>query len=142
MSEDINRKDMFCCIISRHLSGSRISFINKVWTLSRRMNEDSLKNMHLIVDKEVKKHKDETLAELYRMILNQDMCQHFPDLCDIMELRLSDLNKCVLLMSILGFTPCEIADLLLSTTHSIKTIMLNIRKKYPVYEEPLTKYNL
>ena len=98
--------------------------------------------MHLIVDKEVKKHKDETLAELYRMILNQDMCQHFPDLCDIMELRLSDLNKCVLLMSILGFTPCEIADLLLSTTHSIKTMMLNIRKKYPVYEEPLTKYNL
>lgn len=134
-----NRKDMFCSIISGHLSGSRISFINKVWTLSRRMNEANLKNIHLIVDKEVKKHKDETLAELYQMILNPGMFHQFPELCDIMQLRLSDMNKCIVLLSILDFSPNEMADLLLSTTHSIKTIMLNIRKKYPKYEGPLTK---
>ena len=67
------------------------------------------------------------------------MSQDFPELDDIMYLKLSDLNKCILLMSILGFSANEMADLLLSTPHSIQTMMLNIRKKYPVYEKFLTR---
>lgn len=134
-----NRKDAFCSVISNHLSNSRISFINKVWTLSRKINTDNLKHVHIIVDKEVKQHKEETLSELYRLILNNEMSVDFPEIREIMHLRLSDMNKCILLMSILGFHATEIANLLLSTTHSVQTMMLNIRKRYPEYAEHLTK---
>lgn len=136
---DNNRRDVFCCMISNHLSSSRISFINKVWTLSRKINPDNLKHVHVIVDKEVKRHKVETLSELYRLILNNKMSVDFPEVREIMHLRLSDMNKCILFMSILGFHATEIADLLLSTTHSIQTMMLNIRKKYPEYAKHLSK---
>lgn len=137
--DDYNRRNAFCCVISSHLSSSRISFINKVWTLSRKINPDNLTHVHILVDKELKRHKEETLSELYRLILNNEMSVNFPEVKDIMLLRLSDMNKCILLMSILGFQANEIANLLFSTTHSIQTMMLNIRKRYPVYAKHLTK---
>lgn len=95
--------------------------------------------MQIIVDKEVKRHKEESLSELYGIILNAEMCRYFPEIGDIIPLKLSDLNKCILLMSILGFSVNEMADLLLSTPHSIQTMMLNIRKKYPGYAAHLRK---
>lgn len=139
MKEEDNRKTTFCGIISRHLSESRSDLVNRFWMMSRKMNVNSLKDMQIIVDKEVKRHKEESLSELYGIILNAEMCRHFPEIGDIIGLRLSDQNKCVLLMSILGFSASEMADFLLSTTHSIKTIMLNIRKRYPSYANYLTK---
>ena len=139
MKKNKNRKEMFCGIISRHLSESRGDFINSMWILSRKMNVSSIRDMQIIVDKEVKKHKGKTLTELYGIVLNTDMARRFPELTEIMQLKLSDLNKCILLMSILGFSTNEIADLLLSTPHSIQTMMLNIRKKYPSYADHLTR---
>ena len=138
MKED-NRKAEFCRMISRHLSESRSDLISRLWVMSRRMNTNNIKDMQNIVDKEVKQHKENSLSELFGIVFNVDMRRLFPEIDDIIPLKLSDLNKCILLMSILGFPVNEIADLLLSTPHSIQTMMLNIRKKYPEYAEYLTK---
>ena len=126
-------------MISRHLSESRSDIINRIWIMSRKINPNNLKDMQIIIDKEVKRHKEESLSELYGIILNAEMCRYFPEIGDIIPLKLSDLNKCILLMSILGFSANEMADLLLSTPHSIQTMMLNIRKKYPGYAAHLRK---
>lgn len=137
--EGKNRKALFCSIITRHLSGSRSDLISRIWIMSRRMNTNSIRDVQFIIDNEVKRHKEKTLSEFFGIIFNSYMSQDFPELDDIMYLKLSDLNKCILLMSILGFSANEMADLLLSTPHSIQTMMLNIRKKYPVYEKFLTR---
>lgn len=134
-----NRKAELCSMISRHLSESRSDIINRIWIMSRKINPNNVKDMQIIVDKEVKRHKEDSLSEFYEIILNDEMCRYFPEIGDIIHLKLSDLNKCILLMSILGFSANEMADLLLSTPHSIKTMMLNIRKKYPVYAGHLRK---
>ena len=139
MMEKDDRKAEFCSMISRHLSESRSDLINRLWVMARRMNTESIKDMQIIVDKEVKRHKEDSLSELFGIVFNADMRRHFPEIDDISPLKLSDLNKCILLMSILGFSASEMADFLLSTPHSIQTMMLNIRKKYPGYAGHLTK---
>lgn len=93
--------------------------------------------VHMIFDKELKLHKEESLSGLYTLIFSTEMSMCFPELNDLRKLKLTDMNKCILFMSLIGFSSNEIADLLMSSTNSIKTMKLNIRKKYPQYVDCL-----
>ena len=80
-------------MISRHLSESRSDLINRLWVMARRMNTESIKDMQIIVDKEVKRHKEDSLSELFGIVFNADMRRHFPEIDDIIPLKLSDANS-------------------------------------------------
>lgn len=139
MTNDMNdiRKSEFYSIIFNHVSRSRSNLMNKVWIMSRKIGRDDISMVHIIFDKELKLHKEESLSGLYTLIFSTEMSMCFPELNDLRKLKLTDMNKCILFMSLIGFSSNEIADLLMSSTNSIKTMKLNIRKKYPQYVDCL-----
>lgn len=139
MTNDMNdiRKSDFYSIIFNHVSRSRSNLMNKVWIISRKIGRDDISMVHIIFDKELKLHKEESLSGLYTLIFSTEMSMCFPELNDLRKLKLTDMNKCILFMSLIGFSSNEIADLLMSSTNSIKTMKLNIRKKYPQYVDCL-----
>ena len=139
MTNDMNdiRKSEFYSIIFNHVSRSRSNLMNKVWIMSRKIGRDDMGMVHMIFDKELKLHKEESLSGLYMLVFSNDMSMCFPELNDVRKLKLTDMNKCILFMSLIGFSSNEIADLLMSSTNSIKTMKLNIRKKYPQYVDCL-----
>lgn len=131
------RKSEFYRIVFNHISRSRSCLMNKVWIMSRKIGRDDISMVHIIFDKELKLHKEESLSGLYTLIFSTEMSMCFPELNDLRKLKLTDMNKCILFMSLIGFSSNEIADLLMSSTNSIKTMKLNIRKKYPQYVDCL-----
>lgn len=114
------RKSEFYRIVFNHISRSRSCLMNKVWIMSRKIGRDDISMVHIIFDKELKLHKEESLSGLYTLIFSTEMSMCFPELNDLRKLKLTDMNKCILFMSLIGFSSNEIADLLMSSTNSIR----------------------
>lgn len=86
----------------------------------------------LILEAEIKRYKSELHDCLFAVIFSDSMKRIDPKVSDIRNLNLSVMSKCIVFLTHEGFETREIASLLLSNQHSIRTIMLNIKKRYPI----------
>ena len=110
---------------------SHSRFIDRLWKTFRKIHPSEANIIPLLLDAEIKRYKTDLRDSLYAVMFSNKMKLSNPKICDVDMLNLSVMSKCVVLLSQEGFEEQEIASMLISTKHSIHTLNLNLRKRYP-----------
>lgn len=116
-------------MIAISLSMSHSRFIDRLWQTFRKVHPSDVNIIPLILDAEIKRYKTDLRDSLYAVMFSDKMKMTDPKISDFDMLNLSVMGKCVLLLSQEGFEEHEMASMLISTKHSIRTLMLNLKKR-------------